>query len=118
MARIVVVGAGGRTGQLLVEKLVAAGHQIVATIRSPKHMAPMVKLGAETVMLDLDKSTGPDFQAVFKGADAIVFAAGSATGESTPRIGACMAPSTRPRSLRDHTASVARTVCGCWCRPD
>ena len=81
--RIVVIGAGGRTGRLVVKHLVAAGHQTVATIRSPKHMAEMVKLGAETVMLDLDKSTGPDFQAVFKGADAIVFAVGSAAGESS-----------------------------------
>ncbi len=81
--RIVVVGAGGRSGKLVVEKLLAAGHQVVASIRNPKHMAGMVTLGAETVMLDLDKSSGPDFQAVFKGADAIVFAAGSATGESS-----------------------------------
>lgn len=81
--RIVVVGAGGRTGRLVVEQLIGAGHQVVATIRSPRHMADMVRLGAETVMLDLDLSTGPDFQAVFKGADAIVFAAGSAAGESS-----------------------------------
>lgn len=81
--RVIVVGAGGRTGRLIVEKLVAAGHTAVATIRSPKHMAAMVSLGAETVMLDLELSTGPDFQAQFKGADAIVFAAGSAAGESS-----------------------------------
>jgi uncharacterized protein YbjT (DUF2867 family) len=81
--RVVVVGAGGRTGRLIVEKLVAAGHKAVATIRNPKHMAAMVSLGAETVMLDLDLSTGPDFQAQFKGADAIAFAAGSGTGESS-----------------------------------
>jgi uncharacterized protein YbjT (DUF2867 family) len=81
--RVVVVGAGGRTGRLIVEKLVAAGHKTVATIRSPKHMAAMVSLGAETVMLDLELSTGPDFQAQFKGADAVVFAAGSASGESS-----------------------------------
>jgi uncharacterized protein YbjT (DUF2867 family) len=81
--RVVVVGAGGRTGRLIVERLVAAGHKAVATIRSPRHMAAMVSLGAETVMLDLELSTGPDFQAQFKGADAIVFAAGSAGGESS-----------------------------------
>lgn len=81
--RVVVIGAGGRTGRLIVEKLVAAGHTAVATIRNPKHMAAMVSLGAETVMLDLELSTGPDFQAQFKGADAIVFAAGSAGGESS-----------------------------------
>lgn len=81
--RVVVVGAGGRTGRLIVEKLVGAGHKAVATIRNPRHMAAMVALGAETVMLDLELSTGPDFQAQFKGADAIVFAAGSAAGESS-----------------------------------
>ncbi len=81
--RVVVVGASGRTGRLIVEKLIVAGHTAVATIRSPKHMAAMVSLGAETVMLDLELSTGPDFQAQFKGADAIVFAAGSAGGESS-----------------------------------
>lgn len=79
--RVVVVGAGGRTGRLIVEMLVAGGHKAVATIRNPKHMATMVSLGAETVMLDLELSTGPDFQAQFKGADAIVFAAGSAAGQ-------------------------------------
>jgi uncharacterized protein YbjT (DUF2867 family) len=81
--RVVVVGASGRTGQLIVEKLIAGGHTAVATIRNPKHMAAMVSLGAETVMLDLELSTGPAFQAQFKGADAIVFAAGSGTGESS-----------------------------------
>jgi uncharacterized protein YbjT (DUF2867 family) len=86
--RVVVIGGGGRTGRLVVEELLKAGHQTVATIRSPKHMAAMVKLGAEAVMLDLDASTGPDFQAAFKGADAIVFAAGSAAGESSALDGA------------------------------
>jgi uncharacterized protein YbjT (DUF2867 family) len=81
--RVVVVGAGGRTGRLIVEKLVARGHKAVATIRNPRHMAAMVSLGAETVMLDLELSTGPDFQAQFKGAQAIVFAAGSGAGESS-----------------------------------
>ena len=81
--RVVVIGGSGRTGRLIVEQLVKAGHQAVATIRNPKHMAAMVKLGAETVILDLEESTGPDFQAQFKGADAIVFAAGSAAGESS-----------------------------------
>jgi uncharacterized protein YbjT (DUF2867 family) len=81
--RVVVIGGSGRTGRLIVEQLVKAGHETVATIRNSKHMASMVKLGAETVMLDLEESTGPDFQAQFKGADAIIFAAGSAEGESS-----------------------------------
>jgi len=83
MSRIVVVGARGRTGKLIVKQLLAAGESVVAVIRNPKHMAEMVKLGAEVVLLDLEKSTGPMFAAMFKGADAVVFAAGSSTGETS-----------------------------------
>lgn len=81
--RVVVVGAHGRTGIKIVEQLIAAGDGVVATIRDPRQMADMVKRGAETVILDLEASTGPDFATQFKGADAVVFAAGSGTGESS-----------------------------------
>ena len=83
MSRIVVVGAHGRTGLLIVEQLIKAGDSVLATIRNPKHRADLVKRGAETVILDLEDSTGPEFAAQFKGADAVVFAAGSGTGESS-----------------------------------
>ena len=83
MSRIVVIGAHGRTGKLIVDQLLKAGDNVVATIRNPKHMAALVKAGAETVILDLDKSTPRDFAVSFTGADAIIFAAGSAEGESS-----------------------------------
>jgi len=83
MSRIVVVGAGGRTGMLIVKALLARKDQVVATIRNPKQMASLVKLGAETVLLDLVESPFDEWVHAFKGADAIVFAAGSATGESS-----------------------------------
>jgi uncharacterized protein YbjT (DUF2867 family) len=81
--RIVVIGGHGRTGILVVEKLLAAKHAVVATIRNPKHMADLVKRGAETVLLDLDKSEFDDIVFAMKGADAVIFAAGSAAGESS-----------------------------------
>ena len=81
--RIVVIGASGRTGSLVVKALVAARHQVVGTIRNPKHMAKLVKLGAEAALIDLDKSGFDDIVFAIKGADAIVFAAGSAGGESS-----------------------------------
>ena len=64
--RIIVIGGSGRTGLLIIEKLVKAGHAVVATIRNPRHMAETVKR-----------------------ADAVVFAAGSAAGEGSAldRIG-------------------------------
>lgn len=83
MSRIVVIGAHGRTGKLIVDQLIKNGDRVVATIRNPKHMASLVKAGAETVILDLEKSTPRDFAISFTGADAIVFAAGSAEGESS-----------------------------------
>lgn len=83
MSRVVVVGARGRTGLLVVKGLLKAGHAVVATIRNPKHMAELVKLGAETHVLDLDSSPLADFEHAFRDAEAVVFAAGSA--ESDPR---------------------------------
>lgn len=83
MSRIVVVGAHGRTGLLIVEQLVRAGDQVVAVIRNPRHMADSVKRGAETVILDLEVTPGPEFARQFKGADAVIFAAGSGTGETS-----------------------------------
>lgn len=81
--RVTVVGGSGRTGKLIVEQLVAAGHQAVATIRNPRHMAEMVKLGAETQLVDLDKSEFDTIVTAMKGSDAVVFAAGSAAGETS-----------------------------------
>lgn len=83
MARVVVIGGHGRTGILIVEKLMAAGHDVLATIRNPRHMADLVKRGAETIVLDLAASSLDDFVIAFRGADAMVFAAGSAAGETS-----------------------------------
>jgi uncharacterized protein YbjT (DUF2867 family) len=83
LSRVVVVGARGRTGLLIVKALIKHGDAVVATIRNPKHMAEMVKLGAETHVLDLDTSPLADVEHAFAGADAVVFAAGSA--ESDPK---------------------------------
>lgn len=81
--RVTVIGGSGRTGKLIVEQLIAAGHQVVATIRNPKHMAELVKLGAETQLVDLDTSEFDSIVTAIKGTDAVVFAAGSAAGEGS-----------------------------------
>lgn len=83
MSRIVVVGGHGRTGMLVVKALVATKDEAVATIRNPADMASLVKAGAHTLVLDLEKSDFDAWVLGFKGADAIIFAAGSATGESS-----------------------------------
>lgn len=84
--RVVVVGGSGRTGALIVRALLSRGDTVVATIRNPKHMADLVKQGVEVAMLDLDTSPLADFEQTFRGADAIVFAAGSAEADPSSAL--------------------------------
>ena len=65
---------------------IRGGDAVVATIRNPKHMVELVKQGVEVAMLDLDTSPLADFEQTFKGADAIVFAAGSAEADPSSAI--------------------------------
>ncbi len=81
--RVTVIGGSGRSGRLVIEKLIAAGHTAIGTIRNPKRMAELVKLGAEVQLVDLDKSEFDVIVNAMQGSDAVVFAAGSAAGESS-----------------------------------
>ena len=81
--RLVVIGGHGRTGILIVEKAISEKHEVVATIRNSKHMVDLVKLGAETWLIDLETSALDEIAKAMKDADAVVFAAGSAEGETS-----------------------------------
>ncbi|HQZ13540.1 MAG TPA: SDR family oxidoreductase [Devosia sp.] len=81
--RIIVIGASGRTGSLIVGALLAAGHEVIGTIRNPKHMPALVKAGAEVALIDLDTSSLDDIAFAMQGADAVVFAAGSSEGQTS-----------------------------------
>ncbi len=81
--RVVVIGASGRTGRLVVGKLLEEKHAVVGTIRNSRHMADLVKAGAEAVLIDLDKTGFDEIVFAMKDADAVVFAAGSAAGETS-----------------------------------
>ncbi len=68
--RVFVAGATGVIGQRLVPQLVAAGHQVVATTRSPAKADQLRALGAEPAVLD--------------GLDAM--AVGEAVGRAGPEV--------------------------------
>jgi nucleoside-diphosphate-sugar epimerase len=51
--RVFVSGAGGAIGARLVPQLVAAGHEVVGSTRSPDKEARLRELGAEPVVLDV-----------------------------------------------------------------
>jgi nucleoside-diphosphate-sugar epimerase len=56
--RIFVAGAGGAIGRRLVPRLIAGGHDVVATTRTPDKAEALRALGAEPVVMDgLDASS-------------------------------------------------------------
>jgi 2-alkyl-3-oxoalkanoate reductase len=56
--RVFVAGGSGTIGRQLVPRLVAAGHQVIATTRSPDKLADIEALGAQgTVMDGLDRAS-------------------------------------------------------------
>ena len=71
--KILVAGASGKTGRLVVEQLLARGEQVKALVRREEAATELAALGAETVVADL---TG-DVAHTLSGCDAVVFAAGA-----------------------------------------
>src|SRR5262245_42043908 len=51
--RIFVAGATGAVGQRLVPLLVASGHEVAGTTRSPRQLEWLRSLGVEPVLLDV-----------------------------------------------------------------
>jgi len=70
---ILVIGATGKIGRLLVPKLIADGHAVRALVRSEARGRALAEAGAGLIVEDLEGSFGH----AFDGIDAVVFTAGS-----------------------------------------
>ena len=75
--KVLVAGANGNTGRLLIQYLKADGHEPYGLIRKEDQKGTIEKLGGTPVLADLTKDVGY----AVKGMDAVMFAAGS--GSST-----------------------------------
>ncbi|MBE0336220.1 NAD(P)H-binding protein [Paenibacillus sp. 23TSA30-6] len=74
---VLVIGANGKVGRHLVRLLGENdSHRVKALIRNQDQAEALERLGAETVIADLE-GTVDDIAAAVKGSDAIVFTAGS-----------------------------------------
>lgn len=74
--KILVIGATGQIGRLLVPKLIADGHTVRALVRSEergRELSQYGEQGLELIIEDLEGSFGH----AFDGVDAVVFTAGS-----------------------------------------
>ncbi|MBP0589574.1 SDR family oxidoreductase [Paraburkholderia sp. LEh10] len=72
-----LIGASGRTGRLVAEKLHSAAMPFCAMIRNAAKRAEFERLGARTVVADL----AADFSHAFGGTDTVIYAAGSSETE-------------------------------------
>ena len=73
MNNVLVIGANGKVGRLVVKYLAKKGKKVTAMIRSDDQGAFMSSIGAETCIGDLEK----DFSHAFKDVECVVFTAGS-----------------------------------------
>ena len=74
---ILVIGATGQIGRLLVPKLIADDHSVTALVRDAARGQALAEQGAKLIVADLED----DFSHAFKGIDAVIYTAGS--GAST-----------------------------------
>lgn len=71
--KVLVIGANGKVGKHVVDKLSESKHTPVAMVRDPDQVPQFEEKNVETVLGDLEK----DFESAFYGIDAVIFAAGS-----------------------------------------
>ncbi len=83
--RVVIAGGHGQIALRLERLLAARGDEAVGIVRNPGHVADLEALGAQAVVLDLEKSDVDTVAEVLKGADAAIFAAGAGAGSGNAR---------------------------------
>ena len=71
--RVLVIGANGKIGKQVVEKLAKTEHEPVAMVRDPKQVTQFENIGAKTIVADLEQN----FEKAFDKIDAVIFTAGS-----------------------------------------
>ncbi|MTH53164.1 NAD(P)H-binding protein [Bacillus mangrovi] len=74
--KVLIAGANGSTGRYVIEKTAQKGYHPIAMIRDEKQAEDLEKLGASTIVADLEGELSEAVQ----GADAVIFAAGSGSG--------------------------------------
>lgn len=85
MTRIAVIGAHGQVGQHLLNQIHEAGDEGVGVIRNREHGEDLVRLGAETALIDIETASADELAEALRGADAVVFSAGAGAGSTKER---------------------------------
>lgn len=80
---VLVIGANGKIGRLLVEKLaMEKGFFVRAMVRKAEQVSELEKLGAKPIIADLKK----DFHYAYDEIEAVIFTAGSGVTRLLPKL--------------------------------
>lgn len=74
--KVLVAGANGTTGRLLIQLLKADDHEPYGMVREEEQKSTIEELGGTPVLADVTREVGH----TVKGMDAVIFAAGSGSG--------------------------------------
>ncbi|KAB7896631.1 NAD(P)H-binding protein [Rouxiella sp. S1S-2] len=85
MTKVAIVGAHGQIGQFIIKHLRAQGHEALGIVRKEEQVSRLRKLGAESLLLDIESATVDQLASGLKGVDAVIFAAGAGPGSSAER---------------------------------
>lgn len=83
--RVVVAGGHGKIALRLERQLAGRRDAVVGLIRDPDQAADLRQVGAEPVLIDLERATPEAVAGHLAGADAVVFAAGAGPGSGAAR---------------------------------
>ena len=83
--RVVIAGGHGKIALILERLLAERGDSAVGLIRNPAQAGDLEAVGAEAVVVDLEKATVDEVAGHLRGADAVVFAAGAGPGSGVDR---------------------------------
>jgi uncharacterized protein YbjT (DUF2867 family) len=82
---VVIAGGHGKVALRLERLLAQGGHRPRGIVRNPDHVPDLEGVGAEAVVLDLERAPAEEVARVLAGADAAVFAAGAGPGSGPER---------------------------------
>jgi nucleoside-diphosphate-sugar epimerase len=83
--KVVIAGGHGKIALHLERLLAQRGDTAVGLIRNPDHATELEGIGAEALVLDLEKAAVDEVIDAVRGADAVVFAAGAGPGSGAAR---------------------------------
>lgn len=110
MKSVFLTGGSGFLGSHLADALVAAGHEVTASVRRTSDTRRLDRLGLRTVELDLGTEDGRETVAVLDGCDAVVHCGALTRARNESEFRAVNATGTRRLAKAAARAGVGRFV--------